>query len=136
MWHKITAVGNVGRDPEMRYLPSGAAVTSFSVAANRNYTKASGEKVKETIWLRVSCFGKLAETANQYVTKGMRVLVDGELTCDPATGGPRIWTGNDGEARTSYEINAQTVRFLSSRGETAERDAGDTNDINEDELPF
>jgi single-strand DNA-binding protein len=113
MWHEITLVGNLGRDPEMRYLPSGAAVTSFSVAVNKSYTKASGEKVKETIWVRVSAFGKLAEVVNQYCKKGQAVLVVGELQADKSTGGPRIWSAQDGSPRASFEVTAGTVRFLS-----------------------
>ena len=117
MYQSLTIVGNVGRDPEMRYTPSGAAVTSFSVATSRQYTNNAGETVKETVWFRVTTWGKQAEVCNQYVKKGMKVLVEGRLTADPATGGPRIWNAQDGTARASFEVNAQTVRFLSSRGE-------------------
>src|SRR5512141_1000083 len=118
MYHTLIIVGNVGRDPEMRYTPSGQPVTSFSVATNRQYTNNNGESIKETIWFRVSVWGKMAETCNQYLKKGSKVLVEGRLTADAATGGPRIWTSQDGSSRASFEVNAQTVRFLSSRGET------------------
>ena len=118
MYQTIILAGNLGRDPEMRYTPSGQAVTSFSVATNRQYTNNNSETVKETIWFRVSAWGKQAETCNQYIKKGSKVLVEGRLTADSATGGPRIWTGQDGQPRASFEVNAQTVRFLSSRGET------------------
>lgn len=121
MYHTIIIVGNVGKDPEMRYTPSGQAVTSFSVATNRQYTAGNGEQVKETIWFRVSTWGKTAEVCNQYVKKGSKVLVEGRLTPDKATGGPRIWTKQDGSAGASFEVTASTVRFLSSRGDT---DAG------------
>jgi len=117
MYHTIILVGNVGKDPEMRYIPSGQAVTSFSVATNRQYTNNSGESVKETVWFRVSAWGKLAETCHAYVKKGSKVLVEGRLTPDPATGGPRTWKGQDGEAHASYELTASTVRFLSTRNE-------------------
>jgi single-strand DNA-binding protein len=118
MYQTIILAGNLGRDPEMRYTPSGQAVTSFSVATNRQYTNNNGETVKETIWFRISAWGKLAETCNQYLKKGSKVLVEGRLTADAATGGPRVWSGQDGQPRASFEVNAQTVRFLSSRGET------------------
>jgi len=118
MYQTIIIVGNVGRDPEMRYTPSGQAVTSFSVATNRQYTNNNGETVKETIWFRVSAWGKTGETCNQYLKKGSKVLVEGRLTADPATGGPRIWQAQDGASRASFEISAGTVRFLSSRSET------------------
>jgi single-strand DNA-binding protein len=124
MFQTIIIVGNVGRDPEMRYTPSGQAVTSFSVATNRQYTNNNGETVKETIWFRVSAWGKQAETCNQYLKKGSKVLVEGRLTADANTGGPRIWTGQDGTPHASYEVSAQMVRFLSSRSETAEPGMG------------
>lgn len=124
MYQTIIIVGNVGRDPEMRYTPSGQAVTSFSVATNRQYTNNSGETVKETIWFRVSAWGKTGETCNQYLKKGSKVLVEGRLTADPATGGPRVWTAQDGSTRASFEVSAQTVRFLSSRSEAAEPGMG------------
>lgn len=120
MYHTLIIVGNVGKDPEMRYTPSGQAVTSFSVATNRQYTAGNGEQVKETVWFRVTTWGKQAEVCNQYVKKGMKVLVEGRLTPDKATGGPRLWTRQDGSPAASFEVTANTVRFLSSRGEGGE----------------
>ena len=116
-YHTIILVGNLGRDPEMRYTPSGQAVTNFSVAVSDNYTSSSGEKVDRTIWMRVSTWGKLAETCNQYLKKGRKVLVEGRLVVDPATGGPRVWERQDGTKSASFEVSAQTVRFLSQRGD-------------------
>jgi single-strand DNA-binding protein len=141
MYHTIIVVGNVGRDAEMRYTPSGQAVASFSVATNRQYTASSGEQVKETIWFRISAWGRQAEVCNQYVKKGMKVLVEGRLTADQNTGGPRVWTGNDGSPRASFEVTAGTVRFLSSRGEyeatptSSPAEAGDMLPP-EDDIPF
>jgi len=126
MFQTIVIVGNVGRDPEMRYTPSGQAVTSFSVATNRQYTNNNGEAVKETIWFRVSAWGKTGEICNQYLKKGSKVLVEGRLTADPATGGPRVWTGQDGSPRASFEVSAGTVRFLSPRSETEGGGMGST----------
>lgn len=119
MWHQIVIVGNVGRDPEMRYTPSGQAVCSFTVASNREY-KTREETVKETLWVRVTTWGKLAETCNQYINKGMKVLVEGRLTPDKETGGPHVYKNKDGEPGASFEVNAATVRFLSGRGDQAE----------------
>ena len=116
MYQTIIIAGNVGRDPEMRYTPSGQAVTSFSVATNRQYNNNNGETVKETIWFRISAWGKTGEICNQ--------LVEGRLTADPATGGPRVWTAQDGSTRASFEVYAQTVRFLSSRSESTEPGLG------------
>jgi single-strand DNA-binding protein len=102
----------------MRYTPSGQAVTNLNVATNRQYSDSSGQQVKETIWFRVSVWGKQAETCNQYLKKGSKVLVEGRLVPDANTGGPRVWTRQDGTASASYEVSASMVRFLSSKGET------------------
>lgn len=132
MWHKIIIVGNLGRDPEMRYTPDGKAVTNFNVATNRQYTTSAGETVKETTWFRVSTWNKTAENCNQYLRKGSKVLVEGRLNADPQTGGPKIWQGQNGPG-ASFEVTAIDVRFLSSRGEeeTAEHTAEA-----EDGIPF
>jgi single-strand DNA-binding protein len=125
MYHTIIIVGNLGKDPEMRYIPSGQAVTSFNVASNRQWTDSNGQQVKETIWFRVSAWGKQAETCNQYLKKGSKVLVEGRLTPDPSTGGPRIYNRQDGTSGASFEVTANTVRFLSSRGEGEAYAAGE-----------
>ena len=116
MFQKVILVGNLGRDPEMRYTPGGQAVTNFSVATNRRYTDSSGETRDETVWFRISAWGKQAETCNQYLKKGSRVLVEGRLNGDE-NGNPRMWTGQDGSPRASFEVTSQNVRFLSGRDE-------------------
>ena len=115
MYQQIVIVGNLGRDPEMRYTPTGTPVTSLNVATNRKYTGSDGQQVKETTWFRVSVFGKQAEACAQYLKKGSSVLVEGRLSPDPATGGPKVFTRQDGTTGTSYEIFANTVRFLGGR---------------------
>jgi single-strand DNA-binding protein len=135
-YHTIIIVGNLGREPEMRYTPSGQPVTSFSIASNRSYMNTGGEKVDETIWFRVTTWGKQAETCNQYLRKGSKVLVEGRLVPDK-NGGPRIWTKQDGTSGASFEVTASTVRFLSTRGEGGsgepmEEHAGESGD----EIPF
>jgi single-strand DNA-binding protein len=122
--------GNLGRDPEMRYTPSGQAVTSFSVASNRTYKSAAGESVKETIWFRCSAWGKTAEICNQYLKKGSKVIVEGRLTPDKATGGPKIFTKQDGTSSASFDVNVDNVTFISGTksadaNEPAAPDAGD-----------
>lgn len=139
MFHTIIIVGNLGRDPEMRYLPSGQAVTNFNVATSRQYTGQSGEQVKETIWFRISTWGKQAETCNQYLKKGSKVLVEGRLVADNATGGPRTYSRQDGTTGANFEVSAQTVRFLSSRGDDG--GAGEAGGmahgvIDDDNMPF
>ena len=116
-YQKLIVVGNLGRDPEMRYTPSGQAVTNFSVATNRQYTNSNGERIKETVWFRVSAWGRQAETVNQYLNTGSQVLVEGRLNPDRETGGPRIWNRQDGTPAASFEITAERVVFLSGRGE-------------------
>ena len=136
MYHKLIIVGNLGRDPECRYSPTGQAVTNFSVASSRSYTNSNGEKVDETTWFRVSVWGKQAESCNEYLRKGSKVLVEGRLTAD-ANGGPRIWNGKDGNPRASFEVSASTVRFLSSKGEAGgggDEVSFDPNDV--DSIPF
>lgn len=140
MFHTLIIVGNVGRDPEMRYTPSGQAVTSFSVATSRQYNNSQGQQVKETIWFRVSAWGKTAEICNQYLKKGSKVLIEGRLTPDINTGGPRIWNRQDGTPGASFEVSAATVRFLSSRGEAGEAGGPDQEfgepGVEEGEIPF
>ena len=114
MYQKIIIAGNLGKDPEMRYAPNGDAVTSLNIATNRKYTDKSGQAVKETTWFRVSVWGKQAETCNQYLKKGSAVLVEGRLNADKTTGGPRTFTRQDGTMGTSFELTAESVRFLSS----------------------
>jgi single-strand DNA-binding protein len=115
-FHTIILVGNLGKDPEMRYTPSGQAVTNLSVAVDESYTNNNGERVKRTNWFRVTTWGKQAETCNQYLKKGRKVLVEGRLIGDEK-GNPRTFTRNDGTPGASFEVNASTVRFLSSRSD-------------------
>jgi single-strand DNA-binding protein len=101
----------------MRYTPNGTAVTTFPVATSRRWTDASGQLKEETAWFRVSVFGKQAEICNQYLAKGRKVLVEGELAVDEKTGGPRVYTRKDGTAGASFEVRGSTVRFLTPKGE-------------------
>jgi single-strand DNA-binding protein len=141
MYQKVVIVGNLGRDPEMRYTPQGKPVTNFSVATSRRWTNADGTPGEETIWFRVSAWGRTAEVCNEYLSKGRQVLVEGRLRPDPETGGPRIWTRPDGTAGASFEITAFSVKFLGGRGEVVEAEPGVTleeppPEEGEEELPF
>ena len=111
MYNTLIIVGNVGRDPEMRYTPTGEAVTNFSVAVSDGF----GDK-KKTIWFRVSAWGKTAESVNEYLRKGAKVLVEGRLAADEG-GNPRTFQRNDGTTGASFEVSASTVRFLSGKEE-------------------
>ena len=144
MYQKIIVVGNLGRDPEMRYMADGTAVTNFSMATSRRWTdRNSGQPVEETTWFRVSVWGRQAESSNQYLNKGSKVLVEGRIRPDPSTGGPKLFTRQDGTVGSSFEIVAEQVRFLSGREETAgfasdggAETSGGAPAQEEDEIPF
>lgn len=111
-WAQTIIIGNVGRDPEMRYLQNGTAVCSFSVAVSRRWNdKNSNEQREKTVWYRVSCWRQLAETANNYVKKGMQIMVEGEL--EPA----RAYLDNAGQPAATLELTAQNMQFLGQRGD-------------------
>jgi single-strand DNA-binding protein len=130
-FHTIVIVGNLGKEPELKYAPNGNGVCELNVASNRQYTSAAGEKVKEVTWFRVSVWGKQAESCNTYLHKGSSVLVEGKLRPDKETGGPRVYQRTDGSSGASYEVTARTVRFLSGKsGETS----GDATE--EEDFPF
>ena len=111
MFHKLTIVGNLGNEPTMKYTTDGKAVTTFSVAASN--------RKDETVWFRVSTWDKQAETCNQYLHKGSKVLVEGALKAD-AQGNPRTYERKDGGWSASFEVVASSVRFLSGKDEPAE----------------
>lgn len=141
MYQKIIIVGNLGRDPEMRYMPDGTAVTNFNIATSRRWTdKATGQPVDETTWFRISVWGRQAEAANEYLSKGRQVLVEGRIRPDPNTGGPRLWTRQDGTVGASFEVTADVVRFIGSRddGDYAPSGGDDLGGAaqEEDEIPF
>ena len=137
MYHTITVVGNLGRDPEMRYSPDGKPVTNLSVATNRKWTNADGTPGEETVWFRISAWGKLAEVCNEYLSKGRQVLVEGHLRPDPETGGPRVWTRQDGTMGASFEVVARTVRFLGSRNNGEDNGYNNGDEPGEDTgIPF
>ncbi len=146
MYQKIVIVGRLGRDPEMRYMPDGTAVTNINVATDRRWTdKATGQLVSETTWFRVSVWGRQAETTNQYLSKGKLVLVEGHLRPDPQTGSPRTYTRQDGSVGTSFELTAEVVRFLSGRDDDGGSSSYDDSGFQgggkpaaqeEDDIPF
>ena len=127
MYQRVIISGRLGGDPVMKYLQDGTPVTSLNVATSERWNK-NGEKMERTTWWRVSVFGKQAEPCNQYLSKGSAVLVEGTITVDSETGGPRVWTGTDGNPRASLELRASGVTFLSSKGEASESQA--------DAMPF
>ena len=119
MYQKIFLTGNLGRDPEMRYTPNGTAVTRFSVATNETWSDQDGQRQDRTIWWGVSVWGKQGEAVSEYLRKGSQVFVEGRMDPDRETGGPRLWTGRDGQTRASFDIVAQSVKFAGRRGGVA-----------------
>jgi len=117
-YNKIILIGNVGRDPETRYLPSGDAVASFSVATSERRKGQDGQQQEQTTWFRVSAFGKLAETCQQYLHKGSYVYVEGALAQSE-------YTDREGATRQSLEVRAREMRMLDKRGEGGEFGGGD-----------
>lgn len=109
-FNKITIVGYLGKDPEIRYMPDGTAVCNFSVATTEKRKDRSGEMQESTIWFRINVWGKQADAANQYLTKGRQVYVEGRLS-------QQEFTDRDGNKRTSLEVRATDVQFLGPRGD-------------------
>jgi single-strand DNA-binding protein len=109
--NKVILIGNLGRDPEMRYTPSGAPVTNFTVAVNRVWKSPEGENREETQWFRVACWNKLAETANQYLQKGKQVYIEGRVSI-------HSWDDSQsGEKRSQLEVTASNLVLLGQRGD-------------------
>jgi single-strand DNA-binding protein len=139
MHQQITITGNLGNDPQLRYTPDGRPVANFSVATNRKWNDKDGNLRKETCWFRVADF-RTAEPSNQYLQKGRQVQVVGRLRPDSETGGPRIFTRQDGTVGASYELIADRVIFLGVRGDNGS-DGDDVTPvegevIEEDAIPF
>jgi single-strand DNA-binding protein len=107
--NKVILVGNLGRDPELRYTQSGQAVVNFTLATNENYTKKSGEREERTEWHRIIAWARTAELCAEYLAKGRTVYVEGRLQT-------REWEDKEGQKRRTTEIVAQTVQFLGGRG--------------------
>jgi single-strand DNA-binding protein len=124
-------IGHLGRDPEMRYTPSGKPVTTFTVATSRSWNSTDGERHTETEWFNVVAWGNLAEICKQYLVKGQQVYVEGRLQT-------RRWEDNDGGKHTSVEIVANEMMMLGDRREAANTSAAAdlSEETNEDEYPF
>ena len=125
--NKVMIIGRLGRDPEMRYTPSGRPVTTFSVATSRTWNTSEGERRTETEWFNVVAWGSLAEICKQYLTKGQQVYIEGRLQT-------RHWDDNEGIKHTSTEVVANEMIML---GERREGGNGPDYEVDEeDEFPF
>ena len=146
--NRVILVGNLGRDAELRYTPAGAAVANFSIATTETWTdKNTGQRQEHTEWHRVDLWGKRAEALQQYLTKGLKIYVEGSLRT-------RQWEDRDGNKRYSTDIRADRIEFLDRRGEGGGRrtdgearnqspapapDEGTPDgapDLTEDDIPF
>ena len=129
--NKVMIIGHLGRDPEMRYTPSGRPVTTFTVATSRTWNTADGERHAETEWFNVVTWGNLAEICKQYLTKGQQVYIEGRLQT-------RRWEDSDGGKHTSVEIVASEMMMLGDRRDTNQGqsvESTESTDV-EDEYPF
>ena len=126
--NKVFLVGNLTRDPELRYIPSGQPVVTFTVAVNRAYNSQSGEKKEEVSFIRVVAWARLAENCNDYLKKGSPVLVEGRLQS-------RSWDAQDGTKRSTIEVVAQSVQFLSRNTKGADMPADADAGFDEPQTP-
>jgi single-strand DNA-binding protein len=131
MLAELTIIGYLGQDPEMRYTPDGTPVTNFSVAASRKWNNSDGSQGEETTWFRCTAWRRMAEVVNEYLKKGRLVYLKGTLKPEI-----RVWTGNDGEPRASYEVTCREIKFLGggNGGQTAAQTPPPG--LEEDEIPF
>jgi single-strand DNA-binding protein len=137
--NKVMIIGNLGRDPEMRYTPSGRPVTTFTVATNRSWNTANGERHSETEWFNVVTWGNQAEICKQYLTRGQPVYIEGRLQT-------RRWEDKEGVKRTTVEIVATEMIMLGDRRDVSHVPAGEEPvssmepegrpGLDEDEFPF
>ena len=134
-FNKVILVGNLGRDPELRYTPQGTPVCSFTMATNERRKDKSGEMQDQTTWFRVTLWGRQAETASQYLTKGKQVYIEGRLRVEE-------YTDRDGKPRHSLEVNATDMQFIGVRGDeaavprTQAAEPADRPEMSDDDIPF
>ena len=117
MYNKVILAGNLTRDIEIRYTPSGTAIGNTGIAVNRRYKSATGEQKEETMFIDLTFFGRTAEIANQYLRKGSKVLVDGRLNLEQ-------WTAQDGSKRSRHTVTVENLQMLGSRDDAAQAGGG------------
>lgn len=131
--NKVMIIGHLGRDPEMRYTPSGRPVTTFTVATSRSWNTVDGERHTETEWFNVVAWGNLAEICKQYLIKGQQVYIEGRLQT-------RRWDDKEGNKHSSVEIVANEMMMLGDRRDSnhqaSEQEAPEDSSAGEDEFPF
>jgi single-strand DNA-binding protein len=125
--NKIMLIGNLGRDPEMNYTPSGTPVTKFSLAVSRRYKSQSGERVDETEWFNIVAWNQLAETCNAYLKKGNKVFIEGRLST-------RKYTDKEGIQRTAIDVIANEMEMLTPKSQQESSSGGDFRHATDDDL--
>ena len=138
-FNKIILVGNLGRDPELRYTPQGTPDCSFTLATNERRKDKTGETQDQTTWFRVTLWGRQAETASQYLSKGRPVYVEGRLRVEE-------WTDREGRSRFTLEVHATDMQFIGGRGDEpvgisksdtqAPPEVSPDSDVGDDDIPF
>lgn len=118
MFNRVVMLGNLTRDCELRYLPSGGAVCTTGLATNRRFKKTDGSQGEEVCFIDITFFGRTAEIANQYLSRGKKVLVEGRLKLDQ-------WTDQSGVKRSKHSITVETLQMIDSRGGHESTDSGD-----------
>ena len=113
MYNKVIIVGNLTRDVDLRYLPSGSAVATLGLASNRRYNKQDGSKGEEVCFVDVKLFGRSAEVANQYLKRVSKVLIEGRLAFES-------WTDQSGQKRSKHSVIAESMQMLDSRTQNTE----------------
>lgn len=149
MFNRVVLLGNLTRDCELRYLPNGGAVCTTGIATNRKFKKTDGSQGEEVCFIDITFFGRTAEIANQYLSRGKKVLVEGRLKLDQ-------WTDQQGVKRSKHSITVETLQMVDTRGQTPQSTPTQTHngipyeytdqhgaplpmpdmDINDDEIPF
>ena len=136
--NKVFLMGNLTRDPELRYTPSGTAIISFGIAINRTWQGADGEKKEEVCYVDISMFGRRAEVINEYFTKGNPIFIEGRLQFQQ-------WEAKDGQKRNALRVVAESFEFIGGKGKGSSSGGGNNpsfpegsapNDVNEEEIPF
>ncbi|PAF54365.1 single-stranded DNA-binding protein [Helicobacter sp. 13S00482-2] len=115
MYNKVIIIGNLTRDVELRYLPSGSALATIGLASNRRYKKQDGSQGEEVCFVDVKLFGRAAEVANQYLRKGSKILIEGRLTLES-------WTDQSGNKKSKHTITAESMQMLDSKSSSSQDD--------------
>ncbi len=128
MYNRVILVGNLTRDVEIRYTPSGSAISKVGIATNRRYKSSTGEQKEEVMFIDLTFFGRTAEIANQYLKKGSKVLVEGRLVFEQ-------WTAQDGSKRSRHSVTVENMQMIDSRSDSAATGYGSASSHAGEDIP-